>query len=176
MLTENHGWFYATPSEVFSDPPLTPVDGIVTLDTRVAPNREADQVLAGLFLCGDEACATSGDAGTNARYMRIRLRADGVPSTPSYQGDDCSEGVIGFSNNAVNFLILYAPNVENYVELTGNPSFIYIHNNGSFADYVVPVFAGETGGLGFGVLDSHGLDGCSGAYFKLDIDYIDFIP
>jgi len=169
-LAENHGWVYATQDEVFSEPPLTPIDGIVTLDTRLAPNRELDVVFALLLLCEDETCATSGDSGTHSRYMRVRLRAD---SAPFYYSGGCSEGVIGFGNGLISIPIRYAPDVENRFEPIGDSAFIY--NNGNFVDYVVPISLGETGGLIFGVVDSDGATGCSDTYFKVDIDYIDFI-
>lgn len=192
-LTENHGWIYfRVIDDVILLPPVTPIDGVLTLDTRVVTERgeaycegysNCPEMILGIALCGYEPCSARAGVNANSRFMRIRLRADSHYAGNNASGDcgDMEYGLLGLEADGVGTpgYVFHTPNAENRIEFTSDGFRIY--NNGALADYVIPMNAGETSGVFAFAYDRRGMGGgdgfpCRNAYFSLDIDYIDFIP
>lgn len=188
--------------------PTAPIDGILTLDTRVVTERGADycaifdpeledcgfysdDVYRDIWFCRDASCSSPiEEINVNEGFLRVRLKAESNYAD-FFSNTTCNEfGELWLTYGAGQpggyqlAYIIHKPQEDNHVGGTYGGSFV-IYNNGTFAEYVIPIDIGLPGpvyAIDIFARDSRGIydEGvgftCHDAYFSIDIDYIDFIP
>lgn len=177
-LTENHEWsaYILEFPDTVPAPWLSPLEGILSLDTRVAT--EGNQGVALLIeLCGDTSCNTPVEVSSGNRFMRIRIKVDSNYAEGN-TGGNCSNmeyGAFGliYNENTYPIYVFHTPNSANQIESTEDG--ISVFNNGTFADYMIPIDPGEVTGVAVTAVDNRHFSPCHDAYFALDVDYINFI-
>lgn len=196
-LTENHLWEeYTDPSQA-SVPPISPVDGILSLDTRLIVERGAafcaayncqSRARRAIVLCDVVECPwVNEEIDVREGYLRIRLKVDSnYGNIPSPACDEQGWITLTAENYVYQLAvqIFHQPGSQNgslIIEDSGEADYVIINNNGQYHDYMVPVHIGSNALV---YLDAWAEDNrikrnfgnyiCHDAYFVLDIDYIDF--